>query len=463
MIRRVILLAFLIIPHVSFAQTDSTENIITFRVFSKPISFAAKIHISGDHQQFLNWTIPGIPLEEVSEGVWEKTFSFPTGTQLEYHHDLGSYESMGLDSSGKILGDSIFHAGTIAQHFHSFLEVKTDTIVTSRIPQWREGEIHVFTDNLKTGSIVLANILWKYHPDDNSEWANPEFDDRFWELVRPELPPNELPKSGWDGVGWFRLHIVLDSTFIKPLGLYIRQAGASNIYLDGTLIYSLGEQNDDWTGLPKVLTFDEKKKHVIAVRYSNLTVNKFHRAGWDAGFVLRLGNVNRMAEDRIRYERPLIGFQWSFTSLSLAIGLLHLILFAFFPGLRQHLFFAIFLFSYAATVFFDYQASLSTNIEQNLFFLRMHRAVNILFVLSQLRFVYSLFYKAVPKQFWIISLAAFSLGALAIYKPVENYESFGIVNGVIFIEISRVIILSIFKKREGAWIIGLAFFVFYFF
>jgi len=92
--------------------------------------------------------------------------------------------------------------------------------------------------------------------------------------------------------------------------------------------------------------------------------------------------------------------------------------------------------------------------------LRMHRAVNALFVLSQLRFVYSLFYQALPKQFWIISLAAFSLGALAIYKPLENYELFGIVNGVIFIEISRVIIFSIFKKREGAWMIGLAYLVF---
>ncbi len=68
-----------------------------------------------------------------------------------------------------------------------------------------------------------------------------------------------------------------------------------------------------------------------------------------------------------------------------------------------------------------------------------------------------------PKQFWIISLAAFSLGVLAIYKPVENLELLYIVGMPIFIEIWRVIIVSLFKKREGAWIIGLAFFVFYFF
>jgi len=209
------------------------------------------------------------------------------------------------------------------------------------------------SDHLKDG-IWLPGALWKYHSGDKEEWASPEFDDSSWELVRPGLRLNELPKNGWQGVGWFRLHIVIDSTlFNKPLGLSILQAGASQIYLDGTLIYTFGEHSDDWTGVPKVLTFDEKKKHVIAVRYSNLTVNKFHRAGWPAaGFVLQLGNVNQMAEERIRKERTLIGYQKVFTSLPLAIGLLYLILFAFFPGLRQNLFFALFLFSYAAAVFF---------------------------------------------------------------------------------------------------------------
>jgi len=316
------------------------------------------------------------------------------------------------------------------------------------------------SDDLKD-DILLYSIQWKYHPGDNEEWAKSDFDDSSWDLVNPELRSNELPKSGWQGIGWFRLHIVVDSTLInKPLGLSIWQAGVSQLYLDGTLIYTFGEHSGDWTGVPKVLTFDGKKRHVIAVRYSNLSVKKFHGAGYNSGFFLRLGNVNQMTEDRTHREGTLIGYQMFFTSLPLAIGLLHLILFAFFPGLRQNLYFAIFLFFYAATLFFDYQSSLSTDIGQNLFFLRMHRAVFPLFLLFQLRFVYSLFYENLPKQFWIISLVAFSLGVLAIYKPAENFELFSIVTMAIFIEIIRVILLSLLKKREGAWIIGLAFFVF---
>ena len=325
----------------------------------------------------------------------------------------------------------------------------------------------------RTGSITQSGITsrwlggqnWKYHAGNNADWADPEFDDSSWELVNPELRPNELHKSGWQGVGWFRLHIVIDSTlFNKPLGLSISQAGASQLYLDGTLIYTFGEHSDDWTGVPKVLSFEGKKRHVIAVRYSNFSSKKFQKAGFDSGFHIRLGNVNQMAEDRIGKERTLIGYQMFFTSLPLTVGILHLILFAFFPGLRQNLFFAIFLFFYAAAIFFDYQASLSTDIGQQLFFLRMHRAANVLFILFQLRFAYSLFYRDLPKQFWIISLAAFILGVRAIYKPLENYELFLIVTmPIIVIEINRVILIALFKKREGAWIIGLAFLVYYFF
>ncbi len=204
MIRKYIFLAFLIIPLVSYAQVDSTENKITFRVISsKLIPYAAKIHITGNHLQLLDWASPGIPLEELSDSVWEKTFSFKTGTQLQYDFNLGSFESIGLDSSGNILEDSIFHAGTIAHHSHSFLEVKTDTTVIARIAQWREGEIHLFADTLNTVSAGL-DVLWKYQPGDNEEWADPDFDDNSWELVRPALRPNELPKNGWDGVGWFQ-------------------------------------------------------------------------------------------------------------------------------------------------------------------------------------------------------------------------------------------------------------------
>jgi serine phosphatase RsbU (regulator of sigma subunit) len=312
--------------------------------------------------------------------------------------------------------------------------------------------------------ILLSFIQWKYHSGDNQEWAELDFDDSSWVIVNPALRPMEFLNSEWQGVGWFRFHIVVDSALInQPLGLSIWQAGASQIYLDGTLKYTIGENNDDWSGVPKVFTFDGKKRHVIALRYSISSLNSFHEAGYDAGFYLRLGKMNQILEDTVRREKTFIGFQIFFTSVALAIGLLHLILFSFFPGLRQNLFFALFLFSYAATIFFDYQILLSTDISKRLLSSRIHCAMLPIWVLFQLRFVYSLFYKELPKQFWLILIAVVGLGVFVNFKPEENFRYFGIAYGIIYVEIGRVLSLAVYKKYEGAWIIVTAFIVFFLF
>lgn len=310
--------------------------------------------------------------------------------------------------------------------------------------------------------IILEN--WKYHPGDNSDWAAPDFDDSQWETTATTLSRNNLPLSGWQGVGWFRIHVVVDSMLHgKPLGLFISQAGTSRLYLDGKLLYTFGEENDDWTGLPKIISFAGGNRHVLALRYSNKSVEKYHATGYDAGFYLRLGKPNEMTEAAVQREKTFITMQTFLTAVPLAIGALHMILFAFFPSLKQNLFFALFLFAYAATIFFDYEILLSTDIRHHITSFRLHCAVLPFWVSLQLRFVYSLFYKRLPKQFWIISLIAVGIGALAVYKPIDNFDLFGIVYAVIYVEISRVIGFALFKKMEGTWIIAIAFLVFFIF
>ena len=315
--------------------------------------------------------------------------------------------------------------------------------------------------------IQLSGIRWKYHPGDNPEWANSDFNDSSWEMISPELKSYDIPYTKWQETGWFRLHIALDSALVgKPIGLLIWQAGNSQIYIDGNLRYTFGERGEKNTGIPKTLTFGDNKNHVIAIRYSNTSLKKFHKAGMAAGIYLRLGIHEKLAEERIRYERPLIGYQFFFTAICMAIGLLHLILFIFFPNIKQNLYFALFLFSYAAAIFFDYQQLLSTDMQQTLFSIKMHHAIWPFFLLFQLRFFYSLFYPKLPKhywQYWIIVVIAISLSIVAIYNPVKSVELIDILVMAVVVEISRIIVVAFIKKREGTWIIALAFLLFLFF
>jgi len=322
---------------------------------------------------------------------------------------------------------------------------------------------YMSADDLKD-EIPLYSMQWKYHPGDNRDWAKPDFDDSSWDPVYPELVDYYFPENGWQGVGWFRFHIAVDSSlFNKPLGLSIRQAGVSRLYLDGAMLYTFGEHKKNRSGAPKVISFDGEQNHVIAVRYAIPSINKFHKAGVTPGFSLRLGNLNRMIEDTLHRERTLTGYQMFLTSLSLAVGLLHLILFVFSPGLRQNLFFALFLFSYAAIIFTDYQNLLSKDTGQQLLFFRLHCAALPLWVLFQLRFVYSIFYKKLPKQFWFFLFPVFILGVLAIYKPYKYFDYFSILYLALYIEINRVIVMALIKKKEGVWIIAMGFLVFFFF
>jgi serine phosphatase RsbU (regulator of sigma subunit) len=319
------------------------------------------------------------------------------------------------------------------------------------------------SEDLKN-EIYLYSIPWKYKSGDNTNWAQSDIDDSSWESIYPTLSETDFPKDRWQGIGWFRLHIAIDSTMIgKPLGLSLQQAGTSQIYLDGKLIYKFGGHLDGRTGLPRILTFEGKTRHVIAIRYSNSAMSKFHNAGYAGGFFLRLGNINQMTDELVQREKTYTGLQIFFTTLSLAIGLLHLILFAFFPRLKQNLYFAFFLFSYAATIFFDYQILLSSNSADQLFAFRLHCVMIPFWLVFQLRFVYSIFYVKLPKQFWIVSLIAFVLGTIVSYSPQNNFGLFAFLYGMIYAEIIRVISFAIYEKKEGGWILGLAFFVFFLF
>jgi serine phosphatase RsbU (regulator of sigma subunit) len=98
-----------------------------------------------------------------------------------------------------------------------------------------------------------------------------------------------------------------------------------------------------------------------------------------------------------------------------------------------------------------------------LFTYRMHSIMLSLWVIYQLRFIYSLFYTKVPIQFWIISVIAVVLGILSAYNPAEYFEYFSIAYLIIYVEIPRVIVTAAFEKKEGTWIIAAAFGVFFIF
>jgi serine phosphatase RsbU (regulator of sigma subunit) len=153
-----------------------------------------------------------------------------------------------------------------------------------------------------------------------------------------------------------------------------------------------------------------------------------------------------------------------FTTLPTAFGILHFILFIFFKRAKENLYFAFFLFFYGASIFFDYQHIMFGELEQTMNYVRIHRAMIPVYSIFALRFVYSLFYKKLPRQFRLFSVIFVISGILDVAFIKGEHGIFFYIAMILFIiEISRVIGTAIHKKRDGAWITAVGFSIFFFF
>ena len=346
-------------------------------------------------------------------------------------------------------------------------------------------------DAINKGEGLLKT--WKYHPGDNPEWANPDFDDTSWESTGTGLPLNEIPWSSWEGIGWFRIHLSVpdERLWHTPLALQVMyHAGASEIYLDGELIYTFGkvgtregEEKPYWERDPQVISFSGMTNHVIAVRYSNFSSYQLTPL---LGFWLRIAPLNSGIKGRVNIVRNGTTLQMVWTAIAVSLMLQHLLLFIFYPRARENLYFALSAGSIGAFVFLIFQFFLiATDVTQTLYLMRLLVCVYILMFLSGMLFLYTLFYSKLPKQFWfflfgwglILCFGLFSLKAgfpflgegevhstieVPGVRPFASSLNLGVTivcavlfASLTFLEMARVIIVAIFKKKDGAWIFGL--------
>jgi serine phosphatase RsbU (regulator of sigma subunit) len=142
-----------------------------------------------------------------------------------------------------------------------------------------------------------------------------------------------------------------------------------------------------------------------------------------------------------------------FTTLAVSFGILHSILFLYNKQFKSNLFFAIFLFLYALNIFFDYQASMAGSWEEELIFLRFHRAIMPYNSIFALLFVYFSFNLKIPKHFWLIGAALAITGFFAVLEPVKNFDYVNIAQIVVLVEAVRIFIGVLKNKKYDAWIL----------
>ncbi len=308
------------------------------------------------------------------------------------------------------------------------------------------------TDSLQNGkSVELSKLPWKYQPGDDSQFADLQFDDHAWETLNgTAITLNSIPKSGWHGIGWFRLRLKADPALAnQPLALVMVHYGASEIYLDGKLMQRFGtvgmtpetEVTYNPNTLPVNIALDARGEHVLAVRHSCMEAREMS-GGWGkwivrqsarpvvsayanrtnnygAGFGISVTNAGQARDDYVA-RRASGGLYLLNFGLLLAIGLLHLLLFWFYPRQRANLFFGLFACASAASNIVYYRWSLSHQSATGILLQNgVNNTLSLLALGTLLAFMYTAFAESIPKWFWPKWFWLWVIAA-ALYIPMNS-------------------------------------------
>jgi serine phosphatase RsbU (regulator of sigma subunit) len=201
---------------------------------------------------------------------------------------------------------------------------------------------------------------WRFQPGDDLHWADPALDDSGWELVVPQMPPGNLPRDGWAGVGWFRRHLLVqEGLWGRPLDMALVASGVAEVYLDGKILYRTG----DFVGpkAPEVtpsargpwkFVFSARPEHLLAVRYAYPAVRESELPAGGIGFTVSLGEIGTSwGSAAMQRTRTMFGVV---ITLLVFVALLHFALYFFYPKARANLFYALWMVSFTIIMLRDF-------------------------------------------------------------------------------------------------------------
>lgn len=188
------------------------------------------------------------------------------------------------------------------------------------------------------GAVLSKN--WKWHEGDNPNWAKPEFDDHQWAAFDPTESIQTLPVLHKAQIGWFRRPIKVSANLSnRPLYLNVSQMGASEIYLDGKLLHTLGVvsknpalERTDVQAKFLPITFPDTNQHLLAVRFSITKANFYYLGTGKSIFKLKVIDVDKKGEKLFISSLQFTGIVCFCIGIFLLFSILH---FSFYISNRQ--------------------------------------------------------------------------------------------------------------------------------
>ncbi len=339
-------------------------------------------------------------------------------------------------------------------------------LVLSVMPFYSSGQtVGVFSiDSLPEGQFTTMPV-WLYHPNDNPDWAKPEFNDADWDTISSELDLRNKDEALFPGIGWFRLHLEIDSSLMnETFALTINQRGASQVFHNGVLVKESGtigtslvkEERNSPKDIPIIVHFDDSRQQVLAVRYSHKKafryVKKYNEE--NAGFVIKISTIKTALDslgDQVRSATVVL----SLFIIFVVLGTLHFLLFVFFREKKANLFYSLFVFGFSILLFWVY--AVNSYFYNPDFSMIMVYIISLLFpwlLIPLIKMLYILFLEKSPLMYRVLLGLSALITILYYFRSPYLTSLFAGYTVLVFIEVLRIIGLAILRKKPGIWIIG---------
>lgn len=469
---------FLLIILIVMSCAWRERAIITVKVRTNNLPPRADVFIVGGLNKLGRWGEEHKPLTRQTDSTWTITLPVQIGDTLEFKITGGRRHSEAVDSAGIELPNY----QVVARH---------DTTISLEVNYWADqflGPTVISKKRFenKGWTIELAKN-WKFHAGDDSTWAAPDVDDSDWQPVQTHLRERrgdraprqreERPDSTrrprpqrpqWDGIGWFRLRVYVDSSIVFfPLSLHMRQNGASEIYLNGEKLYTFGKVSSiaDFEKIyyernPKPVIFTRPGEHVLAVRYSFHDTERLIDIPLGRGFDMWLGHLENAITARTQLIRSFSFNQLVFAVFPLSFAIMHLLLYIFYPQNKNNLYYALSMFFFAVMAYTQFGYVFTTTTGAFLWLIVLELFSTVFAIAFGMFSVYATIYKKLPRVAFLpfIVLILIVLAVL-LFEGMRAYFQI-VLYGLLFISIVEMVRMTIKSRtsdKEWSWIISVGF------
>jgi hypothetical protein len=311
---------------------------------------------------------------------------------------------------------------------------------------------------------------WKFKAEDNADFASVDCNDSDWKNVDCNLPLNKLKETGFEGFGWFRLHVNVNNQLLnKNIAISIVHLGASEIYLDGNLICrsgkvsvtEQGERRFRTDGIWVPLQFRDTGDHVLAVRYSNHRFNQYRK--WDdfyAGFQLYLDQDKNQTYLHFKKLSKINTLLLVVCGFLFALTFIHFFFYVFYRKQKHHLSYSIFTFFFSLFLllaYFSFNLDDPDITEPCGYFAPL--AIPFYFI-ALAGFMHYLMTDRLPKMFWFSLATGFIIFLGFFFKTGYNQYFHAILIYLVISQIFRALNEGKKKKLKGLGIIRWGFIIF---